>query len=316
MAKQSIYEQVTNDIVKQLEQGIAPWDHGAMWNVPEGVSSVGMPVNGVSGNRYRGINVLILWATAWEKGLGSGTWLTFKQVKNLGGSVIKGEKSARITYFDRFTPDDEKQQAKAEGRDAKTVPFIKTYNVFNVRQCEGLPEELMATFEPAEWEAAEPHCEAIIARNNPRLTFDPSGACYIPALDTVQMVPGQFFPEPLDYYRVLFHELTHWTGHEDRLNREIRNKFGSPKYAFEELVAELGAAFISASLGLPSSLRHAEYLDSWIKCLKEDSRAIFKAATLASKAADFILGDGQPKPAPKAPTRVTAKALEGQLSLL
>lgn len=282
----SVYDEVTATIIRQLESGAAPW--AKPWNKVGG-GSVVMPANAVSGKGYSGINVLLLWGSMIERGYSSPLFLTFKQALDLGGSVRKGEKATSVVYADRFIPANEKAKAEEENRDAKAVPFLKRFSVFNVEQCEGLPERLTVEL-PApslgdQWASGE----ALIKASGADYRVGGNRAFYSPGHDFVQVPPLPAFPCPLDYYRTAAHELTHWTGHSSRLGRNILNEFGTKDYAREELVAEMGAAFTLASLGIEPALNHASYLASWIKVLREDNRAIFKAASLATKAADFLL---------------------------
>jgi antirestriction protein ArdC len=291
----SVYDEVTATIIRQLEAGVAPW--AKPWNKVGG-GSVVMPANAVSAKRYSGINVLLLWGSMIERGYSSPLFLTFKQALDLGGSVRKGEKATSVVYADRFIPAGEKAKAEEENRDAKAVPFLKRFSVFNVEQCEGLPERLIVEL-PApslgdQWASGE----ALIKASGAQVRVGGNRAFYSPGHDFIQMPPLPAFPEPLDYYRTAAHELTHWTGHSSRLARNIQNSFGSKDYAREELVAEMGAAFTLASLGIEPALNHASYLASWIKVLQEDNRAIFKAASLATKAADFLLAKLAEMPEP------------------
>ncbi len=313
MSKPDIYTQVTNQIIADLENGVTPW--AKPWTDAKGIIPADMPKNGQSGKDYSGINILLLWASAWSKGYGTGTWLTFKQCKALGGSVIKGEKATTVVYADRFVTSDEKKAAKEEGRAAQTIPFLKRYSVFNAKQCEDLPDHFYNEIEPVIWEDAEPECERIVKQTGAALEWHPSRCFYKPSSDVVHMVPPQQFAEPMDYYRTLFHELTHWTGHRSREDRLKPCAKGGPDYAFEELVAELGAAFISARLGLPPVTRHADYIGSWLNRLKSDKRFIFRAASLASRAADRVMGAGEiaPPVKPQAPAIQPAQTAQFDL---
>jgi antirestriction protein ArdC len=282
----SLYAEVTARVIAELEQGrlpwVQPWDGAAC--------GCTMPENGATGRRYSGINVLILWSAVIERGYRSQRWLTFRQALGLGGNVRRGEKGTSVCYADRFTPKSEEERARDEDRDARQIAFLKRFTVFNVDQCEGLPEELTRIVElPAERETI-PQAEALIAATGANFRIGGSEAFYSPDADFVQVPPQQAFAEQINFYRTALHELGHWTGHESRLARDFSGRAGSSAYAREELVAELASAFTCASLSIQPTVRHADYIGAWLEVLREDERAIFRAASLASKAADYLLG--------------------------
>ena len=169
------------------------------------------------------------------------------------------------------------------------VPFLKRFTVFNVAQCDGLPGDLLAP--PAMLSECEtvPVAEALIAATGAAFHTGGAKAFYVPSLDRIEVPPQAAFHEPINYYRTCFHELGHWTGHPSRLARDLSGRFGSRAYAAEELVAEMASAFACAALGIVPTVRHADYIASWLDLLRDDERAIFRAASLASKAADFLL---------------------------
>ncbi|MGE0180775.1 MAG: ArdC family protein [Parvularculaceae bacterium] len=292
--KRDLYADVTAKIVSELEAGRFPW--AQPWMNARGAArgeaatiAAGLPRNAATGAAYSGINILLLWGAAIENGFSGQVWLTFKQAKALGGSVMKGERGSMVVYADRFIPKDEQQRVEKEGGDAAFVPFLKRYTVFNAAQCEGLPEGI------AQGAAPLPECETIaraetlIQATGADFRIGGDRAFYVPSEDFIRVPPQPAFFEQVNYYRTAFHELGHWTGHASRLNREFKGRYGSHPYAREELVAELSSAFVCASLSIAPTVRHADYLGSWLEVLKEDNRAIFNAASLASKAADFIL---------------------------
>jgi antirestriction protein ArdC len=216
-----------------------------------------------------------------------------------GGCVRKGERGTIVVYADRFTPEAEKERARETGEDAKAVPFLKKFVLFNVAQCEGLPDGLAADPAPLPECEVVPVAEALIAATGADFRIGGDKAYYVPSADYVQVPPQSAFQEQINYYRTCFHELGHWSGARHRLNRDLSGGFGSKNYARGELVAEMSSAFVCASLGIVPTVRHADYLASWIDVLKEDNRAIFRAASQASKAADFLLAfgdapDGEP----------------------
>jgi antirestriction protein ArdC len=249
-----------------------------------------MPKNAATGRLYSGINVLILWGSVTEHGFPGQGWLTFRQALNLGGNVRKGEHSTAVVYADRFIPDEEKKRALESGEEAEAIPFLKRFTVFNVAQCEGLPPDLAIVAPPPAPGLIEPTVEALIKATGIDFRIGGSQAFYMPALDYVQVPPPQAYFEPINWHRTALHELGHASGAPHRLNRDLSGSFGSKKYAFEELVAEMNAAFCCASLGIVPTARHADYIASWLEVLREDNRAIVRAASQASKAADFLLG--------------------------
>jgi len=248
-----------------------------------------MPQNAGTGRKYSGNNVLILWAEVVHRGFASQRWLTYRQAAAAGGNVRRGEKGTIICYADRFTPKAEAEAARGEDREARQVAFLKRFTVFNVDQCEGLPE----TFTP-EVAAIDPvlsiaEADALIAASGARFQIGGSEAFYSPGDDFVQVPPQGAFHEPINWYRAALHELGHWTGHGTRLDRDQKGGFGSEAYAKEELVAEMAAAFTCASLGIAPTVRHSDYIASWLSVLRTDEKAIFRAASQGSKASDFLL---------------------------
>lgn len=284
----SLYEEVTATIIAQLEAGVFPWVQP--WS--SAATALGLPRNAVSGRPYSGINVLILWGAVIEGGYASQDWLTFRQALAVGGCVRKGERGRTVFYADRFTPRKdnapEHEQGSNDGDAARSIPFLKRFTVFNVAQCDGLSERLSAS--PAPLPERQPHseAEALIAATGADFRVGGAQAFYVPALDYVQVPPQPAFAQQIDYYRTALHELGHWTGHASRLGRDQSGGFGTPAYAREELCAELASAFLCAALGIVPTVRHAHYLANWLAVLRADSRAIFKAASQASKAADYL----------------------------
>lgn len=293
-----IYQDVTDRIVAMLENGVRPW-------APQWDSRGSCPVipTRANGEPYRGINVALLWGAAEARGFTSQRWMTFNQAKELGGCVRKGAKAERVVYWGSFkTPGDDDD----DGEGGKARLFAKSYSVFNVTEIEGLPASYYEGSEPlpeieriAKAEAWVQGIGADVRHGGNRAFFSPSG-------DYVQMPPAGAFPVIENYYSTLGHELTHWSGHKARLDREFGKRFGNSAYAFEELVAELGAAFAMARLGICSEPRedHASYLASWLKVLKDDKRAIFTAASKAQAACDLLFklaGEGEAVAVPVPP---------------
>jgi antirestriction protein ArdC len=216
-------------------------------------------------------------------------WLTSRQALSLGGNVRKGERGTTVVYADRFVPDDEKKRAQETGEEAKAIPFLKRFTVFNLAQCEGLPENLVVAAPPPEPGMIEPRVEALIKATGIDFRIGGSRAFYMPGADYVQVPPPEAYFESINWHRTALHEIGHASGAPHRLNRNLSGSFGSRKYAFEELV-EMAAAFCCASLGIVPTVRHADYIGSWLDVLREDNHAIIRAASKASKAADYILG--------------------------
>jgi antirestriction protein ArdC len=291
-----LYDEVTAKIIAQLEAGrfpwVQPWGTGIGTGSGKGAGAgpaPGLPHNALTGRTYSGVNVLLLWGSVIEFAYPSQGWLTFKQALEAGGNVRKGEKGVTVVYADRFTPQAEKERAQQSGEDARTIAFLKRFTVFNVAQCEGLREGLFGDAEPLPECEIVPVAEEVIAASGIPFRIGGSKAYYVPSQDYMQVPPQPAFFEQVNYYRTALHELTHGSGHPSRLDRKLLNPFGSKDYAREELVAEMGSAFLCAALGIEPTVRHADYLGSWLDVLREDNRAIFRAASQASKAADWLL---------------------------
>jgi len=301
----SLYQDVTDRIIAELERGRVPWVQ------PWGGASatLGLPSNAAIGRRYSGINILILWGAVIEKGFPTQHWLTFRQALDLGGNVRKGEHGTTVCYADRFIPKAEIERAARDGDDPEAVPFLKHFTVFNVAQCDDLPERLHGHTEPLPEREIVPHAEALIAATGADIRIGGSRACYVVEDDYIRVPPQPAFFDQINYYRTCFHELSHWSGAPHRLARDMSGRFGSKHYAREELVAEMASAFVCASLNIVPTVRHADYLGSWLEVLREDNRAIFRAASQASKAADYILAfEDNAVPTAPAPARAAQEA--------
>lgn len=287
----SLYDEVTDRIVKQLEQGCVPWVQP--WQASGGAFA--LPVNAATSRCYTGINILILWDAASARGFGANRWLTFRQSLSLGGNVRKGERGTTACYADSFIPRGEQERAREAGDEPSRVPFLKRFTLFNVEQCENLPAELLE--QPRAVSESEIHAdaEALIAATKADFRIGGGEAFYHRVDDYIRVPPQNSFFDAINFYRTCCHELSHWAGHSSRLARDLANRFGSSGYAREELVAELSCAFICAHLNIVPTVRHADYIGNWLTVLRDDSRAIFNAASLASKAADFILAFRAPK---------------------
>lgn len=275
-----IKQAITDRIIDMLEQGgnvgSARWTQSAKG---------GLPRNGKTGEAYRGVNVLLLWHEAAERGYASNVWLTYKQAEGLGGQVRKGEKSVLCCFFDRI-----QKRVEVEPVDSEFFLMCKPFWLFNLAQIDGLPESLSTPLDTKAFNPIE-EAEQLLAGSGAAIRHGFDGAFYAPAKDQICLPARERFTTTENYYATALHELTHWTGHASRLNRQFGQRFGDEAYAFEELVAELGAAFTVGQLGLVNATieNHAAYVESWIKVLKNDKSAIFTAASQASKASDYIM---------------------------
>lgn len=288
-----VYTRVTNKIIADLEQGVCTWQKP--WNDEHAAGRISHPLRH-NGTPYRGVNVLLLWCEAVEKGFSAPFWMTFKQAQELGGNVRKGEQGSLVVFANRFTKTETDDKGEATERE---IPFMKGYTVFNVAQIDGLPAHYSAqTQEPTEPVARIDQAEAFFAASGATITHGGNRAFYAPARDLVQMPPRESFKDAESYCATMAHELIHWTSHPSRCARELGKRFGDSAYAAEELIAEMGAAFLCADLGITPETRddHAAYLAHWLEVLKADNRAIFTAASQAQRAADFLhaLQDRQP----------------------
>jgi antirestriction protein ArdC len=287
--RNDVYERVTNQIVSELEKGVRPWLKP--WSADHAGGRIQRPLRG-NGVPYRGINVLMLWSESLDKGFASPTWMTFRQAAELGGHVCKGERGSVVVYASKLSRSETDPDTGEDS--SREIPFLKSYSVFNVEQIEGLPDQYYVKPEvqtdPVERIAG---ADAFAAATGAEIIHGGTMACYNVGRDRVQMPVFECFRDAHSYYATLIHELTHWTRHPSRLEREFgRKRFGDEGYAMEELVAELGAAFLCADLGLAPEPRddHAAYIGSWLKVLKDDKHAIFTAASHAQRAADFLHG--------------------------
>ena len=283
----NLYDDITDKIIAELEDGRLPWVQP--WGTAAAQAPLAMPRNAATSRQYSGINVLILWGAVIQQGYPTQHWLTFRQALSLGGNVRKGERGTTVVYADRFTPEDEKRRARETGEDANSIPFLKRFTVFNAAQCEGLPDDITVEAPPPPPGLIEPRVEELIAATGIDFRIGGNRAFYVPSQDYVQVPPPQAYFEPINWHRTALHEMGHATGHASRLGRDFSGAFGTKKYAFEELIAEISSAFCCASLGIVPTVRHADYIGSWLEVMREDSRAIVRAASQASKAADWLL---------------------------
>ena len=282
-----VYSRITDRIIADLEQGVRPWMKP--WNAGHTAGRITRPLrhNGIP---YKGINVVMLWSASVTKGYACPLWLTFKQMQEIGGNVRKGEHGELVVYANRITrteTDDKGEETERE------IPFLKGYTVFNAEQCEGLPAHYTAV---AEAPALPPlqrieRADRFFVATGAVIRHGGTRAYYAEGSDHVQMPPFETFRDAESYAATLAHELTHWTKHGTRLARDMgRVRWGDEGYAKEELVAELGSAFLCADLEITPEIRadHAAYIASWLKALKDDKRLIFIAAAHAQRAADYL----------------------------
>ncbi len=271
----AVYESVTRSIIAELEQGAAPWVKP--W---KGGKRVGiMPANAVTGRCYSGINIPILWHAADVRSYPTNAWLTFKQALEKGACVRKGEKGTQVVFTKRLSV---KKDDDAD--EERQISMLRASTVFNVAQVDSFdtPDTTAAPAPPAG------AVDALAAATGADIRHGGDRACFVPSKDFIALPNPSTFENEGHYQATKLHELVHWSGHETRLNRDLRNRFGTRAYAAEELVAELGAAFLCAHLGVQGELRHAGYIGNWLELLKSDDRAIFTAASKASQAADYL----------------------------
>lgn len=268
----NIYQQITDSIIAELEKGAAPWVKP--WKADSSADK-----NFISQKPYQGINRLLLGMSSMVKGYASPAWATYKQWNEAGAQVKAGEKATHIVFFKPM-----KSQDKATGEETSYC-VIRGYAVFNAEQTN---IEIQPTESPNGEFNPIPACENRIIRTGAIISHGGDAAFYMPSADRIQLPNKTAFDTESNYYATAFHELTHWTGAKHRLDRELGGRFGNPDYAFEELVAELGSAFLCSDYRIAGELRHAGYIGNWLKACREDNKAIFKAAALAQKAADYI----------------------------
>ncbi len=284
-----LYTTVTAQIIADLEAGVRPWTRP--WDAAHAAGPVSRPLRH-SLEPYRGINVVLLWSRAMVAGYEAPIWMTFRQALSLGAHVRKGEHGATVVYADRIV----RTEAGDDGQDVdRAIPFLKAYTVFNIAQIEGLTDRYRGPVTEILDEGQRiDRAERFFAATGADVRHGGDQAWYSPRLDQVRMPPFGRFREAQGYYATLAHECTHWTGHASRLGRDQTGRMGTAAYAREELVAELGAAFLCADLGLELRPRedHAAYIGHWLKALKDDRRLIFAAAAQAQRACDYLTGRG------------------------
>ncbi len=299
-----LYQSVTNQIIAALEAGTPPWtcpwerSHGSM-----------LPANLATSRSYRGINVLLLNLQQMSHGYAHNRWLTFQQARAIGGCVRRGETGTPIVFFKMLELDGAAAVVLHAANDAsgrKVIPLLRSFTVFNAAQVDGLPSDLTAVPTPPEGWSPVAAAEELLAHSGAVLRHGGEQAFYRPSDDIIQLPLPAVFPQASRYYNTALHELTHWTSHPSRCNRVLSSRAHLEAYAFEELVAEMGSAFLSSHCGLPSELQHASYIASWLRALRNDKRLIFNAASLAQRAANYLLPKLQETDATTAPTTTSA----------
>jgi len=272
----TIYQEITDSIISELEKGATPW-------VKPWKADTSADKNVISQKLYQGINRLILGMSSMARGYSVPVWASYKQWESLGANVRKGEKGTRIVFFSPVTKEDKKTGEK------ESYAVLKAYWVFNASQVDGIEIQPVSPV-AGDFNAIE-RAEDRIVKTGAVISHGGDAAFYAPSQDRIQLPNKTAFDAESSYYATAFHELGHWTGAKSRLDRQLdKGRFGNPAYAFEELVAEMTAAFLCQDYGIQGELRHAGYIQSWLKACRDDSKAIFKAAALAQKAADYING--------------------------
>jgi antirestriction protein ArdC len=282
--KHDLYSAVTARILADLEAGAAPWIKP--WSAKPGQ---GVPCNAATNRPYSGCNVVLLWMVQ-AAGYRTPRYLTFKQALDLGGNVRKGEHGHKVYFVKKLEVQDREKPDDADAR--RVVPMLREYTVFNVDQCEGLPDRVysIGQVKSRNRDERDATIDEFLVCSGADVREGFGGAYYRPGDDFISMPRFEAFKSAAHFYCVEFHELGHWTGHKSRLDRDLRNRFGERAYAAEELIAELCAAFLCAEFSIDGDLRHAGYIQSWIGLLKADSRAFFTAASKAQAAADYMRG--------------------------
>jgi antirestriction protein ArdC len=280
--RRDLYAEVSTRIVAELEGGAAPWVKP--WAATAGANT---PCNAVTSRPYSGCNVILLWL-ARDRGWPTPRFLTFNQAIEAGGNVRKGEHGTKVYFVKQLKIVD----AEAEETEARLVSMLREYTVFNVAQCENLPDSIKAgrPMRVRNADTRDALADEFLRATGADIRDGSGEAYYVPSKDFISMPAFEAFKGADHFYNVAFHELTHWTGHKSRLDRDLKHRFGDRAYAAEELVAELGAAFLCAEFGFDGDVCNAGYIATWIDLLKSDKRAFFTACSKASQAADHLRG--------------------------
>ncbi|KGT93878.1 DNA primase [Erwinia typographi] len=300
-----LYQQVTDKIVASIELGVLPWRKP--WRDSKRFAESPIPSNASTGRHYNGINIMLLWLSAEEQGFNSNRWLTWKQAQAAGGNVRKGEKATVAVFFKPFEVEstDKAGQPHTNAQGDTVMEqriMLRSIMLFNIEQCEGLPEKIIgAAPEILDDESVDTlsapvfnDIVTIAGESGVRVSYSEQNRAYYNSMKDQIVLPlrKQFFTEA-DFCSTLLHELVHATGHHSRLDREgitsTSRTFGDPVYAFEELIAELGSAFLCAHLGVYGEVQHDSYIDHWLKILKSDKKALFRACRMAREASEHLL---------------------------
>jgi antirestriction protein ArdC len=273
MISRDLYKEITDKVVSGFESGVTPWTRP--WSVSKGAEMY--PKNYCSGKYYRGINVLLLWATGYS----DMRFATYKQWADKGAQVRKGEKGTQVILFKPITMRD-----KVEPENKKDILLMRSFTVFNISQVDGIKEDIV----PVELVPVQmQYTTAVEFESLAKYVHGGNRAFYRIEGDTIHMPNIDQFKSEGEYHATALHELTHWTGIEKRCDRQFGKRFGDQAYAFEELVAEMGAAFLCGHAGIEYQTQHASYIKSWCDILKGDKKSIITAASQAQKACDYVL---------------------------
>ncbi|KGT86303.1 DNA primase [Erwinia typographi] len=275
--KTDIYQTVTDSIIEALEAGVKPW--ACPWKKCGAVS--GLPSNFTTNDTYSGVNIMLLWCSAAKQGFTDSRWMTYNQAKAIGGQVRKGERGTMAIFYKTL-------EKEADDGQIEKIPMLKSFTVFNVQQIDGLEFAEVDDTAPTGVFDPLPEVEALFIRTGAKITERGQNAFFKPATDEIYLPERHLFADAANFYATGLHELVHWSGAKGRLARNMKGRFGSEGYAFEELIAELGSAFLMADLGVKGEVQHESYIASWLKSLRGDKRFIFQAASAASKAHRYL----------------------------
>ena len=278
-----LYDTITQRVIAELEAGTVPWVRP--WS---GIADP-LPHNAISRRPYRGMNHLLLTMAQEAAGYPCNAWMTYRQAQQIGACVRRGEHGVTVLYYDLKTIREDGSEEE------RRVPLVRLFTVFNTAQIDDLPEAYRLTPQPdPEWRHGE-LAEQIIAASGATILGGGFRAYYSPTHDRIHLPARALFTDEPGFYGTVLHELSHWTGHPSRLNRQFGKRFGDGAYAVEELVAEMAAAFLCAHCHIDGRLQHASYIGSWLEVLGRDKRALFTAAAQAQKAADFLIAKTEPQ---------------------
>lgn len=277
MKTQDIFEQTTNTVIRQLEEGVPPWVR--LWRDSKRKGSGMLPSNLVSGKLYSGSNVLLLWLSAIANGHQPMQYCTYHQANGIGARVRKGQRAAAHLIFNK--------PFKSEVDEREHI-VAKLFTVFHISQLEEVPEQYFIDLTDDGARSSHEQATALVDGSTIKVNHGGNQNFYSRETDEVWVPPCSTFSNGENYWQMLNHQLILAVGHQSRLNREFSKRFGNDAKAFEELVAELGSAFLCARLGIPAEFRSSSYIENWLKILKQDAQSIFTAASHAGRAADWL----------------------------